>query len=110
MSFVLNGDGASLANVSADDSRMPVSFDSAVEHYSQKSGKRWAPDLDDRLRVMWGQGALVKRIAAQLGRSEASINSRIRLLELPKRRSKKNTVQKSQNTATVNTVRSETAV
>ena len=87
VSFVLNGDGSHLG-AEVDPNRQPAtgSIEQIFAATVKRSNKRWTPELDEQLRHMWGQGILVKEIAARLGRSEASVNSRVRLLQLAKRR------------------------
>jgi len=46
----------------------------------------WTPKLDDEVRRMWEDGRRVIEIAWHLGRTPASINARVQLLKLPKRR------------------------
>ena len=46
----------------------------------------WTPELDDQVRRMWGEGRRVTEIAWHLGRTPASINARVQILKLPKRR------------------------
>lgn len=90
VAFVLNGDNSFLRDADAGAGQQPAgSLERMAATTFGRSNKRWTPELDEQLRRMWEHGFLVKEIAARLGRSEASVNSRVRLLRLAKRRTLK---------------------
>lgn len=88
--FVLQGDAVE-ADIAAG---VPGSPSVAVPdgHVAERLGMtqshvRWTPEQDEDVRQLWNAGLPVVEIASRLGRTPASINSRVRTLRLSKRRS-----------------------
>lgn len=100
--FVLQGDpvetnltaGAQPAPAAAPRPRITERLGMTQSHV------RWTPEQDEDVRQLWNQGLPVVEIASRLGRTPASINSRVRTLRLSKRRTWRADGEEAQRTGT----------